>query len=51
MFPEAILSKSSLLLKAYTGEAGKMNVVIKYGSQTADLTFIVIEGLGPSLLG
>ena len=55
LFPEAILSKSSLLLKTYTGEAmpvaGEMNVVTKYGSQTADLTLTVLEGSGPSLFG
>ena len=55
LFPEAILSKSSLLLKTYTGEAmpvaGEMNVVVKYGLQTVDLTLTAVKGSGPSLFG
>ena len=31
--------------------AGEMNVVVKYGLQTADLTLTVVEGSGPSLFG
>ena len=31
--------------------AGEINVVIKYDSQTADLTLTVVEGSGPSLFG
>ena len=31
--------------------AGEMNVVVKYGLQTVDLTLTVIEGSGPSLFG
>ena len=30
---------------------GKMNVVIKYGSQIANLTLTVVEGQGHSLYG
>lgn len=55
LFPEAILAKSSLLLKTYTDEAmpvaGEMNVVVKYGLQTENLTLTVVEGSGPSLFG
>ena len=55
LFPEAILAKSSLLLRTYTGEvmpvAGEMNVDVKHGLQTANLTLTVVEGSGPSLFG
>ena len=56
LFPKAASPfKSSLLLKTYTGEAmpvtGEMKVVVKYDSQTVELTLIVIEGSGPSLFG
>ena len=55
IFPNAVLSKSSVLLKTYTGEPmpvlGEMNVEVKYGSQILILTLTVIEGSGPSLFG
>ena len=55
IFPNAVLSKSSVLLKTYTGELmpvlGEMNVEVKYGSQVSTLILTVIEGSGPSLFG
>ena len=42
-------------MRTYTGEAmpvaGEMNVVVKYGLQTANLILTVVEGSGPSLFG
>ena len=53
LFSEAILAKSSLLLKTYTGKAmpvaGEMNVVVKYGIQIANLILTVIQGSEPSI--
>ena len=55
MFPDVPLSKSTLLLKSYTGEVmpvlGEMKVEVKYRSQTVTLTLTIVEGSGPSLFG
>ena len=55
LVPNAVLSKSPVLLKTYTGELipalGEMNVEVKYGSQISILTLTVVEGSGPSLFG
>ena len=55
MFPDVPLSKSTLLLKTYTGEVmpvlGEMKVEVKYRSQTVTLTLTIVERSGPSLFG
>ena len=55
MFPDVPLSKSTLLLKTYTGEVmpvlDEMKVEVKYRSQTVMLTLTIVEGSGPSLFG
>ena len=55
MLPDVPLSKSTLLLKTYTGEVmpvlGEMKVEVKYRSQTVTLTLTIVEGSGPSLFG
>ena len=51
--PETALDKSTVLLKAYTGEplhiVGQKTVLIKYGKQKNALTLVVVAGQGPSL--
>ena len=46
---------SSVRLHSYSGESipvvGTVNVVVKYGNQTATLPLLVVKGAGPSLLG
>ena len=46
---------SSVRLHSYSGESipvvGTVNVVVKYGTQTATLPLLVVKGAGTSLLG
>ena len=46
---------SNVRLHSYSGESipvvGTVNVVVKYGTQTATLPLLVVKGAGPSLLG
>ena len=55
LFPETQLTRSSVLLKTYTGErlsvAGDANVRVQYEDQVRDLVLTVVSGGGPSLLG
>ena len=55
MFPSVPLISTSTILTTYTGEqmavAGKMEVEVRYGEQSAVLTLHVVEGVGANLLG
>ena len=55
VFPNARLVLSEIMLRTYSGEhlkvKGEMVATVKYGTQTEQLTLIVVEGNGPSLLG
>ena len=56
MFPEAVLQKSSVSLKTYTGEkmktVGEIEVKVSYQNQEPkSLSLVVVQGSGPALLG
>ena len=55
LFPDIILSHSSIILKTYTGESmavrGEFSAHVQYGQQSMTLPFLVVEGDGPTLLG
>ena len=55
LLPEAKLKPSAAKLHTYTGEEirvkGVVEVKVKYGHQTKDLTLTVVDGDGPTLLG
>ena len=56
LLPSAELKPSSIILKTYTGEQipvkGEMSVTVHYGQQTyANLKLLVVQGIGPSLMG
>ena len=46
---------SQTILRTYIGESvaivGECEVTVRYGTQKAELTFMVLRGSGPSLLG
>lgn len=54
-WPELTVLPSRIKLHSYSGEAipvlGTVDVVVKYGDQTATLPLLVVKGEGPSLLG
>ena len=55
MFTYVPLISTSTILTTYTGEqmavAGKMEVEVRYGEQSAVITLHVVEGVGANLLG
>ena len=55
LLPEAELKPSIAKLRTYTGEEirvkGVIEVKVKYGQQTKDLTLTIVDGNGPTLLG
>ena len=55
IFPNARLVPSEIMLRTYSGEhlkvEAEMVATVKYGTQTEQLTLIVVEGNGPLLLG
>ena len=55
LFPDCKLNKSSVRLNTYTGEAipvvGELPVNVTYGSQSVQLTLVVVSSEGPTLLG
>ena len=55
LLPDAILQKSRVELKTYTGERitvmGELNVEVQYGQQSKALPLLIVAGDGPSLLG
>ena len=50
-----LLSNANVRLRTYTGEhikiTGHISVDVSYGQDTYILSFLVVEGNGPSLLG
>ena len=55
LFQDAVLRKSQVILKSYTGERkqvlGEMMATVKYGDQEKSLLLTVVEGDGPALIG
>ena len=55
LFPESKLAKTNVVLKMYTHETipvlGELTVEVHYGTQTEQLSLVVVAGEGPSLLG
>ncbi len=55
IFPDVKLRKSNIILKTYTDQKmkiiGQLNVHVKYGTQSAPLVLVIVNGNGPSLFG
>ena len=55
LLPEAELKLSTTKLRMYTGKEIRVKAVIevkvKYGQQTKDLTLTIVDGNGPTILG
>ena len=55
LFPTAVLRHSKVTLRTYTAErlpvVGEMHVHVQYGDQSSDLPLLVVQGVGPALLG
>ena len=55
IFPSAHLHKSNVVLRTYSAEqlkvVGEMLVHVQYGGQKQDLSSLIVQGDGPTLLG
>ena len=55
IFPDVKLRKSKIILKTYTDQKmtviGQLNVHVKYGTQSAPLILVIVNGNGLSLFG
>ena len=55
IFPSTHLYKSNMVLRKYSAEqlkvVGKMPVHVQYGGQKQDLSSLIVQGDGPTLLG
>ena len=53
--PSAHLHKSNVVLRTYSAEQlkvlGEMPVHVQYGGQKQDLSLLIVQGDGPTLLG
>ena len=55
LFPDAELQPSRISLRTYTAESvpvlGALQVQVTYGTQSKDLSLVIVQGSGPALLG